>query len=159
MIAWLSAWEHIHTVKHGGQNWILGELTTQRLEFRQAKAPGSCKAEFQRRGGLQEKSFKILHMSSLESLHTEGQREIRVLKLNTFLGSQTGAFLMFIQEIQWKLRKSHVGLNRPQSKGYSKPTQTNVESARKLQIKSKVYKVAEYQVNVQKSFLFVCTRK
>lgn len=52
-------------MKHGGQNCIFGELTTWRLEFREAKAPGICRPELWRRGGMQKKSFRILHRSSL----------------------------------------------------------------------------------------------
>lgn len=52
-------------MKQGGQNCVFGELTTWRLEFREAKAPGSCRPELGRRGGMQKKSLKVLHRSSL----------------------------------------------------------------------------------------------
>lgn len=65
MIAWLAFCLEAHSVKHGGQNCVFGELTTWRLEFREAKAPGSCRPELRRRGGMQKKSLKILHRSSL----------------------------------------------------------------------------------------------
>lgn len=106
------------TVKHGGQNDALTELTAWRLEFKEAEAPESCRPELWRRGDMKKKSFKVLHRSFLESLlntkiDKHWAKRDQGFKLNTFQSSQRGEFWMFTQGIQQKLQKIHVELNYP----------------------------------------------
>lgn len=51
MIAWFSAGSTVPVVNHGEHKVTLAELTTQRLEFREAEAARSYRLELRRTGG------------------------------------------------------------------------------------------------------------
>lgn len=83
----------MQTVKLGEQNVALVEVTTQRLEFREAEVARGCRLELWRRGDKQKRSFKIQHENSLESLLNtqlcmQGQRGGGGFKLNTFQSAE-----------------------------------------------------------------------